>query len=59
MSGITNKTGAVSGIIGTTVGSVVLTGHVLQTIKDEKFNENSMKFFEKCYILLYQRIRNK
>ena len=31
MSGIVNKTGAVSGVIGTTVGSVVLTGHVVQT----------------------------
>ena len=31
----------------------------LPDILNEEFNENSMKFFEKCYILLYQRIRNK
>ena len=31
----------------------------LPDILNEEFNENSMKFFEKCYILLYQRIRDK
>ena len=31
----------------------------LPDILNEEFNENSMKFFEKCYILLYQRMRDK
>jgi len=32
MSGIVNKTGAVSGVIGTTVGTPVTVGHVVQTV---------------------------
>ena len=33
MSGIVNSTGAVSGVVGTTVGSVVLTGHVVLVVQ--------------------------
>ena len=44
---------------GVLLPRLVQSTYKLPDILNEEFNENSMKFFEKCYILLYQRIRDK
>lgn len=47
------------GVLLSSTPDLAQSTYKLPDILNEEFNENSMKFFEKCYILLYQRIRDK